>query len=100
MAGLDGKITIERELSPCIVHISQEISQPVDMVKDYVRYGAFGLKREEQFKKGLFHMWSPVTGKAIVECEDGTMREVNSKQIRFVDNPMCEYAFPEMEETQ
>ena len=45
-------------------------------------------------------MWSPVTGKAIVECEDGTMREVNSKQIRFVDNPMCEYAFPEMEETQ
>ena len=93
MSTLDGKITIERELRPCIV---------------------------ENSAKALFHLWavkrtphyeikSPVKGflnplfegfdeyiVAIVEYEDGTMHEVEPTQIRFVDNAMSEYVFPEM----
>lgn len=32
-----------------------------------------------------------------VEYDDGTIHEVEPTQIRFVDNAMSEYAFPEME---
>jgi hypothetical protein len=95
MSALDGKITIERELRPCIV---------------------------ENSVKALFHLWevkripyyelkSPVKGFldqsfegfaeyifAIVEYSDGTIHEVEPTQIRFVDNAMSEYVFPEMEE--
>lgn len=98
MAELDGKITIERGLRPCIVRIPD---------------------KKKQFKemKALFHCWdfrSEVIGEsylrgghpagqisatfAIVEYSDGTMHEVEPTQIRFVDNPMIEYAFTEMEE--
>lgn len=89
MAALDGKITIERELRPCIVKNSVN---------------------------ALFHCWnfrSRVIGEsylrgghpagqisatfAIVEYEDGTIHEVEPTQIRFVDNVMKEYTFPEME---
>ena len=35
---------------------------------------------------------------AIVEYEDGTIHEVEPTQIRFVDNAMSEYVFPEMED--
>lgn len=98
MAALDGKITIEKELRPCIVHIPPKASQSVDVVENYVRYGTLELKREEQIKKGLFHMWSPATGNAIIEYEDGTIHEVEPTQVRFVDNAMAEYAFPEMED--
>lgn len=38
------------------------------------------------FNEGVF---------AIVEYEDGIVHEVEPQNIRFVDNPMCEYAFPE-----
>lgn len=34
----------------------------------------------------------------IAEYNDGTIHEVEPTQIRFVDNAMSEYAFPEMEE--
>ena len=34
----------------------------------------------------------------IEEYNDGTIHEVEPTQIRFVDNAMSEYAFPEMEE--
>lgn len=100
MAALDGKITIESGLRPCIVHIPPKVSQSVDMVRNYVRYGTLKQEREEQLKKGLFHMWSPATGKGIVEYEDGTIYEVEPTQIKFVDNAMSEYPFPEMEEKQ
>lgn len=94
MGALDGKITIEIGLRPCIV---------------------------ENSVKALFHLWavkrtphyeikSPVKGflnpsfegfdeyiVAIVEYEDGTMHEVEPTQIQFVDNAMSEYVFPEME---
>ena len=90
MAALGGKITIERELRPCIV---------------------------ENSIKALFHCWnfrSKVVGEsylrgghsagqisdtfALVEYEDGEIHEVEPTHIRFVDNAMSEYAFPEMEE--
>ena len=98
MAALDGKITIERGLRPCIVRIPD---------------------KKKQFKemKALFHCWdfrSEVIGEsylrgghpagqisatfAIVEYSDGTIHEVEPTQIRFVDNAMSEYAFPEMED--
>ena len=71
MGTLDGKITIEIGLRPCIVKNSV---------------------------KALFHFYHPVTGNAIVEYEDGTIHEVEPTQMRFVDNAMSEYAFQEMEE--
>ena len=100
MSALDGKITSESELRPCIVRIPD---------------------KKKQFKemKALFHCWnfrSEVIGEyylrgghpagqisatfALVEYEDGTINEVYPTQIRFVDNAMSEYAFPEMEEKQ
>ena len=48
--------------------------------------------------KALFHCWHPVTGNAGIEYEDGTVHEVEPTQIRFVDNAMSEYVFPEMED--
>ena len=68
MGALDGKITNGIEYRPCIMH------------------------------KAIFHTWNTFTGKGIVEYEDGTIHEVEPTQIRFVDNAMSEYAFPEMEE--
>lgn len=97
MSALDGKITIEIGLRPCIV---------------------------ENSVKALFHLWavkrtphyeikSPVKGflnpsfegfdeyiVAIVEYEDGTIHEVEPTQIRFVDNAMSEYVFPEENESR
>ena len=98
MAALDGKITIERELSPCIVHIPCKVSQQIDVSNNSIRYGALERESEDKFIKGLFHMWSPATGKALVEYEDGTIHEVEPTQIQFVDNAMSEYVFPEMED--
>lgn len=97
MAILDGKITIESGLRPCIIRIPD---------------------KKKQFKemKALFHCWdfrSEVIGEsylrgghpagqisatfAIVEYEDGTIHEAEPTQIRFVDNAVSEYVFPEME---
>lgn len=98
MAVLDRKITIESGLRPCIVRIPD---------------------KKKQFKemKALFHCWdfrSEVIGEsylrgghpagqisatfAIVEYSDGTIHEVEPTQIRFLDNAMSEYVFPEMED--
>ena len=93
MAALDGKITIEIGLRPCIVHIPRR-------VREKTKNGggrAIGLTEKHDIK-ALFHYYHPVTGNAIVEYEDGTIHEVEPTQIRFVDNAMSEYAFPEMEE--
>lgn len=110
MAALDRKITIGIEYRPCIVHI-REIS--------YKRWNGkehdIVIKRKEETHKALFHCWShrselvgesPLRGGypggqisgmfAIVEYEDGTIHEVEPQNIRFVDNLMSEYAFPEM----
>ena len=94
MAALDGKITIERELRPCIVHIPVT-RNGFRFEKDKIKNN---VAREEKNVKALFHCWHPVTGNAIVEYEDGTIHEAEPTQIRFVDNAMSEYVFPEMEE--
>lgn len=97
MAGLDGKITIERELRPCIEKGYEGIR--------YIYTDKKGTEREQilsnktDSKKCLFHLWHPITGNAIVEYSDGTIHEVEPTQIRFVDNAMREYTFPEMEGT-
>lgn len=95
MSGLDGKITIESGLRPCMVcvpakvrHIQNTSTQP----------GQYIIEQPEYETKSLFHCYHPVTGNAIVEYEDGTVHEVAPTQIRFVDNAMSEYAFPEMGE--
>ena len=112
MAALDGKITIERELRPCIVHIPEK--------REYFRENRerkYIIKKSSEDIKALFHCWdfrselcdaSPMIGGhpggqvsgtfAIVEYGDGTIHEVEPIQIRFVDNVMRKYAFPEMEE--
>ena len=112
MAALDGKITIKRGLRPCIVHIPEE--------REYFRENRerkYRIKKTAENIKALFHCWdyrselydaSPMIGGhpggqvsgtfAIVEYEDGTIHEVEPTQIRFVDNAMSDYAFPEMEE--
>lgn len=111
MAALDGKITIGRELRLCIVHIPEK--------REYFRENRerkYRVKESEKNIKALFHCWgfrselcdaSPMIGGhpggqvsgtfAIVEYEDGTIHEVEPTQIRFVDNAMSEYVFPEME---
>ena len=97
MAALDGKITIESGLRPCIVKrlykqlLSDENRRPL-------KYGLVQYEVKEESLKTLFHFWHPVTGNAVIEYEDGTIHEVEPTQIRFVDNAMSEYAFPEMEE--
>ena len=90
IAGIDGKITIESGLRPCTVHIPASHAT-------YTRAdGSLGIDTEEpKTYKALFHGWHPVTGKAIVENEDGTIHEVEPTHIRFVDNAMSEYVFPE-----
>ena len=94
MAALDGKITIGKELRPCIVHIPEIGIDPYHMGEkiDSVTY------RNSCERKALFHCQNPLTGNALVEYEDGTIHEVEPTRIRFVDNAMSEYAFPEMEE--
>ena len=95
MAALDGKITIERELRPCIVHITEISYKSWDNEKQEMKHV---VKRKEETHKDLFHCWHPVTGNAIVEYEDGTVHEAKPAHIRFVDNAMREYVFPEMED--
>lgn len=112
MSALDGKITIERELRPCIVHIPEK--------REYFRENRerkYRVKESAKDIKALFHCWnfrselcdaSPMIGGhpggqvsaifAIVEYEDGTVHEVEPQNIRFADNAMSEYAFQEMEE--
>ena len=113
MAALDGKITIESGLRPCIVHIPekrQNYSKKGDNLNVYDK-----MIEPEKNIKALFHCWnyrSELVGEsylrgghpagqisatfAIVEYEDGTIHEVEPTQIRFVDNAMSEYVFPEM----
>ena len=98
MAALDGKITIERELRPCMVKIPKQVKKHIAKPANTI-IGEMTLYTEEPEceAKALFHCWHPVTGNAIVEHEDGTMHEVEPTQIHFVDNAMSEYVFPEME---
>ena len=113
MAALDGKITIGIDYRPCIVHIPERREYFYENHKRKYR-----VKKSSEDIKALFHCWnyrselydaSPMIGGhsggrvsgtfAIVEYEDGTIHEVEPTQIRFVDNAMSEYAFPEMEES-
>lgn len=108
MAALDGKIEIGIEYRPCVVYFP-EIKRKVGKTELLIQ--------KEEKHKALFHCWnhrSELVGEsylrgghpagqisatfAIVEYSDGTIHEVEPTQIRFVDNAMSEYAFPEMEE--
>ena len=91
MSALDGKITIESGLRPCIAHIS-EIS--FDRCCNDVKIDTV-LYRKSYERKALFHLWHPVTGNAIVEYEDGTIHEVEPQNIRFVDGLINQYGFRE-----
>ena len=60
MAALDGKITIERELRPCIVHIPEK--------REYFRENRkrkYRIKKSAEDIKALFHCWYPETGNAV-----------------------------------
>ena len=89
MAGLNGKITIEQELRPCIV----------------------------DGQKALFHRWmdiskvippSPLKGGhsggtirevfGIIERDDGSVSECYPYEIRFIDGKIEESAFMEEED--
>ena len=98
MSALDGKITIEKELRPCMVKIQKQVKKHIAKPANTIT-GEMTLYTEESEReiKDLFHCWHPVTGNGIVEYEDGTIHEVKPTYIQFVDNAMSEYAFPEME---
>ena len=102
MAALDGKITIGIDYRPCMVHIPAvtKTCRPdrKSTAKNERPYQEVIVP--EKKIKALFHCWHPVTGNAIIEYEDGTIHEVEPTQIRFVDNAMSEYVFPEMEEKE
>ena len=119
MGALDGKITNGIDYRPCTVHIPAVTKTRYPDRKSTA-------KNERPYQevivlekkiKALFHCWNhrselydasliigghpggKVSGTfAIVEYEDGTVHEVEPQNIRFVDNAMSEYAFPEMEE--
>ena len=97
MAALDGKITIERELRPCIVHIPE---QRVLCRKESESFPHERVIAPAQDIKAIFHTWNTFTGKGIVEYEEGTIREVEPTRIQFMDNAMSEYVFPEMEKKE
>ena len=95
MAALDGKITIGIDYRPCTVHIPEQRELRRKANEDFPREIVIA---PAQDIKAIFHTWNTFTGKGIVEYEDGTIHEAEPTQIRFVDNPMIEYAFTEMEE--
>lgn len=95
MSALDGKITIERELRPCIVHIPEQKVLCREKSESFLRERVIAPAKDI---KALFHLWNICTGNAIVEYEDGMIHEVEPTQIQFVDNAMSEYVFPEMED--
>ena len=95
MAALDGKITIGIEYRPCMVHIPEQRELRRKANEDFPREIVIA---PDQDIKAIFHTWNTFTGKDIVEYGDGTIHEVEPTQIRFVDNPMIEYVFTEMEE--
>lgn len=95
MGALDGKITIEIDYRPCTVHIPEQRELRRKANEDFPREIVIA---PAQDIKAIFHTWNTFTGKGIVEYEDGTIHEVEPTQIRFVDNAMREYEFPEMED--
>ena len=114
MEALDGKIEIGIDYRPCTVHIPEISYKTWNSEKNKTV-----IIRKEEVHKALFHCWnyrselvdsSPMIGGhpggqvsgtfAIVEYEDGTIHEVEPTQIRFVDNAMSEYAFPESNESR
>ena len=114
MSGLDGKITIGIDYRPCMVHIPAKVKHKRNTSTNP---GEYIIESPECEIKALFHCWdyrselyddSPMIGGhpggqvsgtfAIVEYEDGTVHEAKPAHIRFVDNAMSEYVFPEMEE--
>ena len=113
MAALDGKITIERKLRPCMVYIPAKIKHKQNTS---TQPGQYIIEQPKHEVKALFHCWnfrSELVGEsyfrgghpagqisstfALVEYEDGTIHEVAPTCVRFVDNAIREYAFPEME---
>ena len=97
MSALDGKITIESGLRPCIVHIPE---QRVLCRKESESFPHERVIAPAKDIKVLFHLWNMCTGNAIVEYSDETIHEVEPTQIRFVDNAMSEYVFPEENESR
>lgn len=117
MAALDGKIEIGIEYRPCMVKIpKKETKHKVKPANTITGEMTLYTEECEHEIKALFHCWnhrselygaSPMIGGhpggqvsgtfAIVEYEDGTVHEVEPQNIRFVDNAMSEYAFPEIE---
>lgn len=115
MAALDGKITIGIGYRPCMVHIPAKTERQSIPTKTMGLFKDNYVEVEPGYEiKALFHCWnhcSELVGEsplrdghpggqisdtfAIVEYEDGTVHEVEPQNIRFVDNLMTEYAFPE-----
>ena len=111
MSGLGGKIEIGIDYRPCVVHVPEE--------REYFyenRERKYRVVRSSEEVKGLFHCWnhrsevvgeSPLRGGhpggqvsatfAIVEFEDGTVKEVEPQNIRFVDGLINQYGFREDE---
>ena len=98
MSTLDEKITIERELRPCMVKIPKRVKKHIAKPANTIT-GEMTLYTEESEReiKTLFHCWHPVTGNAIVEYEDGTIHEAEPTCVQFVDNAIRGYPFPQME---
>lgn len=98
MAVLDGKITIESGLRPCIVRIPDKKKQFKEMKALFRCWDFRSEVIGESYLRGGHPAGQISATFALVEYEDGTIHEVEPTQIRFVDNVMREYAFSEMEE--
>lgn len=105
------EIKVESEYRKCVVYIPAEVN-----IARSARDGCSLVRtvyKEAEEHKALFHCFayekanyriygnegSQITSTyAIVEYEDGTIHKVEPWNIRFVDNAMREYTFPDMEE--
>lgn len=91
---LDGKITNGIEYRPCMAHIPEQRELRRKANEDFPRETVIA---PAQDIKAIFHTWNIFTGKGIVEYEDGTVHDFEPQNIRFVDNMIGKYAFPEVE---
>lgn len=88
---VDKKDISRIEYRPCVVSVPdlEEFLKKVN-----IKFGDDRVfKMPTRKVKALFHCYHPITGRAFVEYEDGTVHEVFQTQIRFVDREIKNYAF-------
>ena len=86
MAGLSD-IVVKLEYRPCMVHDRKAL---------FHRWADRAMPVPDSMLVGGHRAGQTWTVIGIIEYEDGTVHEAYPYEIRFVDHPMEEYAWPDM----